>query len=131
MRMQEYLNQARHLQSEFDSFSLHQIPRSRNTHAPLPLLQPLQCRVYLGLSWSRIYATLPRRRWRWFRFINIGWDLVGWILLSYSLGMTSCPMRKGWLTKYEERLLNFGCPRTKSYTSALFWGHICCASTLK
>jgi len=33
VRMQEYLNQARHLQSGFDSFSLHQIPRSRNTHA--------------------------------------------------------------------------------------------------
>ena len=32
-RMQEYLNQARLLQSGFDSFSLHQIPRSRNTHA--------------------------------------------------------------------------------------------------
>ena len=30
--MQEYLNQARHLQSRFDFFSLHQIPRSRNTH---------------------------------------------------------------------------------------------------
>ena len=33
VRMQEYLNQPRHLQSRFDSFSLHQIPRSRNTHA--------------------------------------------------------------------------------------------------
>ena len=28
--MQEYLNQARHLQLGFNSFSLHQIPRSRN-----------------------------------------------------------------------------------------------------
>ena len=33
VRMQEYLNQPRHLQSRFDSFSLNQIPRSRNTHA--------------------------------------------------------------------------------------------------
>ena len=32
VRMQEYLNQARHMQSRFDSFSLHQIPRSRNAH---------------------------------------------------------------------------------------------------
>ena len=32
VRMQEYLNQARHLQSRFDSFSIHQIPRCRNTH---------------------------------------------------------------------------------------------------
>ena len=32
VRMQEYLSQARLLQSGFDFFSLHQIPRSRNTH---------------------------------------------------------------------------------------------------
>ena len=32
VRMQEYLNQARHLQSGFDSFSLHQIPRRGNMH---------------------------------------------------------------------------------------------------
>ncbi|XP_075655163.1 uncharacterized protein LOC142625372 [Castanea sativa] len=33
LRMQEYLNQARHLQSQFKSFTLQQILRSRNTHA--------------------------------------------------------------------------------------------------
>jgi len=33
VRMQEYLNQVRHLQSEFKSFNLLQIPRSENTHA--------------------------------------------------------------------------------------------------
>ena len=33
MRMQHYLNQVRHLQLGFKSFSLQQIPRSRNTHA--------------------------------------------------------------------------------------------------
>ena len=33
VRMQEYLNQVRHLQSGFESFTLLQIPRSRNTHA--------------------------------------------------------------------------------------------------
>ena len=32
-RMQEYLNQVRHLQSRFKSFNLLQIPRSENTHA--------------------------------------------------------------------------------------------------
>ena len=31
--MLEYLNQVRHLQSEFESFILSQVPRSRNTHA--------------------------------------------------------------------------------------------------
>ena len=33
VRMLDYLNQLRHLQSRFESFSLQQIPRSRNTHA--------------------------------------------------------------------------------------------------
>ena len=33
LRMQEYLNQVRHLQSRIESFTLSQIPRSRNTHA--------------------------------------------------------------------------------------------------
>ena len=32
-RMQEYLSQVRHLQSGFESFTLSQVPRSRNTHA--------------------------------------------------------------------------------------------------
>ena len=32
-RMQGYLNQIRFLQSKFESFSLHHIPRSGNTHA--------------------------------------------------------------------------------------------------
>ena len=34
-------------------------------------------------------------------------------------------------TRYEERLLGFGCPRTKSCTSLLFLDHICYAYTLK
>ena len=33
VRMQEYLNQVRHLQSGFESFGLLHIPRSGNTHA--------------------------------------------------------------------------------------------------
>ena len=33
LKMQEYLNQVRHLQSGFQSFNLSQIHRSRNTHA--------------------------------------------------------------------------------------------------
>ena len=31
--MQKYLNQVRHLHSGFESFTLQQIPRSKNTHA--------------------------------------------------------------------------------------------------
>ena len=30
--MQDYLSQVRRLQSRFESFSLQQVPRSRNTH---------------------------------------------------------------------------------------------------
>ena len=41
------------------------------------------------------------------------------------------PEEKGRLTKCEERLCDFGCLRTKSYTSALFLGHTCYASILK
>ena len=33
VRMQEYLNQVRHLQSRFESFNLLHVPRSGNTHA--------------------------------------------------------------------------------------------------
>ena len=32
LRMQEYLNQVKHLQSGFESFTLQQILRSKNTH---------------------------------------------------------------------------------------------------
>ena len=32
-RMQEYLNQVRHLQSGFETFTLQQTPKSRNMHA--------------------------------------------------------------------------------------------------
>ena len=33
LRMQEYLNQVRHLQSGFEYFNLSQVPRNKNTHA--------------------------------------------------------------------------------------------------
>ena len=33
LKMQEYLNQVRHLKLEFESFNLLQIPKSRNAHA--------------------------------------------------------------------------------------------------
>ena len=32
LRMQEYLNQVKHIQLGFESFNLSQIPKSRNTH---------------------------------------------------------------------------------------------------
>ena len=33
VKMQEYLNQVKHIQSGFEYFNLSQIPKSRNTHA--------------------------------------------------------------------------------------------------
>ena len=33
MKMQEYLNQVKHLQLGFESFTLQQIPKNINTHA--------------------------------------------------------------------------------------------------
>ena len=49
LRMQEYLNQVRHLQSGFESFNLLQIPKSRNTYA--------DSLATLATSWAQI---LPR-----------------------------------------------------------------------
>ena len=49
VRMQEYLNQARHLPSGFDSFSLHQILRSRNTH--VDSLTTLTTSLVQSLPW--------------------------------------------------------------------------------
>ena len=55
LKMQEYLNQ-----------DLTIFPYNKSLEAeirmliPLPLLQPPWHRVYLGLSWSRIYVSLPR-----------------------------------------------------------------------
>ena len=55
-----------------------------------------------------------------------------WMALSYySLRRISCPRGSPRLTKCEEGLLGFGCPRTKSCTSALFPSHIYYTHTLK
>ena len=50
-RMQEYFNQVRHLRSGFWSFTLLQIPRSKNTHADsLAMLATPRYKIYLRLS---------------------------------------------------------------------------------
>ena len=71
VRMQEYLNQARHLQSGFDSYSLHQIPRSRNTHDDsLATLVTSSAQSLPLVVLMEDYATLPRWREGRSRFIN-------------------------------------------------------------
>ena len=121
--MQEYLNQVRHLQSGFDSFSLHQIPKSRNTrvdslatHAK-PSTQNLPRIILVEDLCNPAEAKREKVQIHQLR-VGPSWmdpmGLVGWILLSYSLRMTFCPRRRGRLTRCGERLL-----------------HICCASTPK
>ena len=87
----------------------------------LSLLQPPRRKVYLGLSWLKIYVSLSRWERRGSLFIKLGWGLVRWILLCSFLRITSCPRRRGKLIKCREELLDFGCSRTKNYTSGLFW----------
>ena len=89
-----------------------------------PLLQPPWHRACLGLSLLKTCVNLLRWRKRWSIFITTRWTLS-----CYSLRRISCPRRSPRLIRYEERLLSFGCPRTKNYTSALFQGHIYYAYT--
>ena len=51
--------------------------------------------------------------------IKLNWVRVGWILYHYSWKKIYCLKRNQKLTKYEEKLLDFGSPRIESYTSAL------------
>ena len=92
-----------------------------------PLLQPLRCTACLGLFLLKTCAILMRSRKRWSKFIKLEWDPAGWTLLCYSLRKISCLRGSPRLTKCKKRLLSFDYPRTKSYTSALFLGHICYA----
>ena len=59
MRIQEYLNQVRHLQSGFKSFNLLQIPRSRNTHANF--LATLATSSAQSLPWVILVEDLCKR----------------------------------------------------------------------
>ena len=59
LRMQEYLNQVRHLQSGFESFTLLKIARSRNMHVDsFPLSKPSWGKAYLELFLLRTYVNL-------------------------------------------------------------------------
>ena len=88
----------------------------------LPLWRPPRHRVYLWLSWLRIYVSLLRWRGRRSIFTRLGWGLVGWIILCCFLRMTSYLRRKGRPIKCGEKFLSSGCPRIKSYTSIFFLG---------
>ena len=64
-------------------------------------------------------------------FIKLELVLAGWTLLYCSLKKISCPRLSLRPIRYEERLLDFGCLRTKSCIRDLFLDHICYAYTLK
>ena len=59
LRMQKYLNQVRHLQLGFESFTLLQIPGAEiRMLILLPLSQPPRCRAYLRLFSLRTCVNL-------------------------------------------------------------------------
>ena len=126
------LSQARLLQSGFDSFSLHQISRSRNTH--VDSLSTLATSLVQSLPWVILIEDLcnPTKMKREKVQIHQFRVEPSWMdPIVLFLRMTSWPKRRGKLTKCKERLPDFGCPRIKSCTSTLFLSHICYASILK
>ena len=96
-----------------------------------PLLQPPRRRACFELSLLKTYVSLLRWRVRWSISINLGWNLAEWTPWYYSLRRISFLRKSQRLTKCEERLIGFGCPRTKSCTNALSLGHIFYAYTLR
>ena len=131
-RMQDYLSQVRCLQSGFQSFSLQQVPRSRNMHADsLATLSTssVQCLPRIILVEDLYKPTEVKEHGS--LFTKLGWGLVGWTLLYCFSRMISCSRRKGKLIRCGERLFGSGYPGIKSCTSAPFLGFICYVSILK
>ena len=130
VRMQEHLNQVRHLQSRFESFNLLHVPRSGNTHADS--LATLATSQKQGLPRVILVEDLckPTKMKKEMIYI-LEWDLTRWTLQCYSLKRISCLRKSQKLTKCEEKLISSGCPMTKSCISAIFLGHICYVYTLR
>ena len=78
VRMQEYLNQVRHLQSGFESFSLLHIPRSGNTH--VDSLATFATSSARGLPQVILVKDLCKptevKRERWSISIKLGWGVT-------------------------------------------------------
>ena len=108
LRMQEYLNQVRHSQLGFKSFTLQQIPRSRNTHADsLATLVTSSVQSLPRVILVEICVGLLRWRERRSIFTGLGLNLIGWILLCCFLRMTSYPRRKGEADKVRRKAPRF------------------------
>ena len=131
-KMQEYLNQVRHLQSAFESFNLSQIPKSRNTHAKF--LAMLATSSAQSLSQVILIEDLckPTEVGRNVAHIHqIRVDLARSTLQYCSLRRISYLRRSQRLTRCEENLFSFSYPRTKNSIRDIFLAHICYAYTLK
>ena len=131
-RMQEYLSQVRHLQSKFESFLLSQVPRSRNAH--LDSLATLATSSAQSLPQVILVEDLCKpsevgRNVVHVHRIRVG--LVGWTLLCYSLRKMSCLKVSLRPTRYEEKLLSFGCLWTKSCIKDHSLARTCYAYILK
>ena len=132
VRMQEYLNQVRHLQSGFESFSLLHIPRSGNTHADsLATLATFSAqglpRVILVEDFYK--STEMKREMVHIHQIRVGPSWMDPIVLF--LKEDILPEEKSKAEKVRRKVPRFGCPRTKNCISAFFLGHTYCAYTLK
>ena len=124
--MQEYLNQVRHLQSGFKSFNLLRILRSRNTYADsLATLatSSAQSLLQVILVEDLCKPTKIKREMVHIHQIRVGpsWMDSIVLFLKEDILLEGSPR----LTKCKERLIGFGCLKTKSCKSALFLGHIC------
>ena len=121
VKMQEYLNQVRHLQSGFESFNLLHIPRSGNNHADsLATLatSSAQSLPRVILVENLCKPTVIKKVMVQIHQIRMGPSWMDSIVLL--LEEDILPKGKSEATKCKERLHSFGCQRTKNYTSALF-----------
>ena len=126
------MNQVRHLQSGFESFTLLQIPRSKDTYAEslstlaTSSVQSLP-RVILVEDFYK--PTEIKGEKVHIHQIRVGHSWMDSIVLFLEKDIQH---GKGVrLIKCKERLRSFGYPRIKSCTKALFLGHICYAYTLR
>ena len=129
LRMQEYLNQARHLQSGFDYFSLQQILRSRNTH--VDSLTTLTTSLVQSLPWVIMVKDLckpteMKREKVQIHQIRVGPSWMGPIVLFLKNDILS--KEKGEVDKVQRKASVQG---PKVIQMLFFLGYICYASTLK
>ena len=132
LRMQEYLNQVRHLQSGFESFNLSQIPRSRNTH--VDSLATLVTSSAQTLPRVIIVEDLYKPTEKGGNGVHIHQVRVGpsWMDSTVLfLKEDTFPESKSKADKVRRKAPQFWLSEDQSCINALFLDHICCAYILK